>query len=153
MGTGSVLLLFLMARQSWYTITDWLIPKLEGFRAHPYWDNKQYSWGYGTRAPGPDGTIDKVQALKDSRAHMLADKQYLESMLTRPLNAHQWAAYLSFAYNEGRYNADNLVRNINAGDDAALEHQWKLYNLSNGSVNDGLVERRNIEWNIWQGQL
>lgn len=142
-----------MARAAYYTITDWLIPQLEGFLAHPKWDNKQYTWGYGTRAPGPAGTITQAQALKDMRAYIDADYNYLKQLITRPLTAEQWAAYLSFSYNEGRGNADNLVANINSGDDDALETQWKKYIYAGGVVDDGLIDRRNTEWQVWSGNM
>ena len=35
-----------------------LIKSFEGFHPTPYWDFQQYSWGYGTRAPGANGPID-----------------------------------------------------------------------------------------------
>lgn len=150
---AAALAFLLMARAAWLTITDWLIPQLEGFSATPYWDNKQYSWGYGTKAPGPTGTITRAQALIDARKYLNADRTYFLPMLTRSLNGHQWAAFLSFAYNLGRGNADNLLANINSGNDAALEKQWKLYINANGKPNANLIERRNLEWNIWRGQL
>jgi GH24 family phage-related lysozyme (muramidase) len=34
----------------------------EGFSSRPYWDKDQWTWGYGTKAPGPDGTITKAEA-------------------------------------------------------------------------------------------
>jgi len=44
------------------------IKKEEGFRSESYWDDApgggggQYSWGYGTMAPGPGATIDEETA-------------------------------------------------------------------------------------------
>ncbi len=152
-GTGFLVLMLALPGSAGaaaiYSVTDWLIPSFEGFRAHPYWDVSRYSWGYGTAAPGPDGTITKEQALADLRKHAQADYQYLAPMITRPLSANQWGAYLSFSYNEGAGNADNLVANINSGDNAALELQWKKYIYSDGSVNPDLVARRAREWEVW----
>lgn len=147
--------IFFMAiyRYAWFTITDWLLPQVEGFRAHPYWDNKQYSWGYGTKAPGPEGTITREQALIDARKHLVNDYNYLKPLVKRNLAANQWAALLSFSYNLGTGNADNLVNNINSGNDAALEQQWKLYINAAGKPDPGLIERRNLEWRIWTGNV
>lgn len=160
MGGLLVLLLFIpkMSRASYYTITDWLIPSFESFSATPYWDVSRYSWGYGTPAPGSTGTITREQALVEMRKHIDNDYAYLQSLISRNLSANQWAALLSFTYNEGQGNGDNLVPNINAGDDAALETQWKLYNkvhAEDGSLytSDDLVDRRNKEWQIWQGSV
>jgi len=132
-----------------FAITDQIVPQFESFSAHPYWDEKRYSWGYGTPAPGATGTITREQALVEMRAHRRADYDYLRPLITRMLNAKQWAAYLSFAYNEGDGNADNLVDDINAGDDAVLEVHWKKYIYAGGVVKSYLIDRRNKEWQLW----
>lgn len=38
------------------------LKKDEGFSSKAKWDNKQFSYGYGTRAPGPGATITREQA-------------------------------------------------------------------------------------------
>lgn len=151
-GAG-VIGLLLMARPAWYTITDWLLPKFEGFLPHPKWDYRQYTWGYGTRAPGPTGTITREQALEEMRQYLWNDYHYLSKLISRPLNGHQWAALLSFSYNLGRGNADNLVNNINSGNDAALKTQWLLYDMAGGMHDPDILERRELEWNIWEGKI
>jgi lysozyme len=137
-----------------------LIASFEGFASHPYWDVNRWSWGYGTRAPGnygyalafpdPAVTITRAEALQELQAHADSDYNYLAPMITRPLSAGQWAALLSFSYNTGQGNADNLVPNINAGNDLALESQWKKYVYAGGQVNATLQKRREKEWQIWQ---
>lgn len=126
------------------------IPMVEGFRSHPYWDVTRYSWGYGTAAPGPTGTISREQAFTDMIAYLLADYSTLKKRITRNLNVNQWAALLSFSYNLGIGNALNLLPNINAGDDQALGVQWSKYVYAGGVVNNDLVERRGKEWGLWQ---
>lgn len=138
---------------AWFTITDWLIPEFEGFSASPYWDNQQYTWGYGTRAPGATGTISKTQALADMRAYLQNDYDYLRPLVARSLTPNQWAALLSFSYNLGRGNAHNLLANINSGNDNALQNQWNQYINSGGSPNADLIARRAQEWRIWIGNL
>lgn len=142
-----------MGRAAWYTITDWLIPEFESFRAHPYWDYRQYSWGYGTRAPGATGTITREKALQEMRAYLTADYNTLSRLITRSLNANQWAALLSFSYNLGVDDAKNLVPNINAGRETALGEQWNKYIYAGGVKNSELIRRRGIEWNIWKGRI
>lgn len=131
------------------TILSSFIPTVEGFRSHPYWDEKRYSWGYGTAAPGPSGTITREQAFADMLSHLLADYEKLLPRVTANLNAYQWAALLSFAYNVGVGNAYNLVPEINAGDIAGLERNWKQYVYSGGEYNPDLVDRRIKEWALW----
>lgn len=118
----------------------------EGFSATPYWDVNRYSWGYGTRAPGATGTITKSQARAELVAHLQGDYNYLKPLLTVPLNSNQWCALLSFAYNLGDGNADNLVPLINAGDIAGLGDKWNQYVYSSHAVNPDLVKRRAAEF-------
>jgi len=155
--TGGILFVLLllskMGQAAYYSITDWLIPQFEGFRSTPYWDVSRWTWGYGTAAPGPDGTITREKALADMRAYIDSDYSYLKRLITRSLSANQWAALLSFSYNEGRYSADNLIKNINSGNEAALETQWKQYIYAGGDINDTLVARRETEYNIWRGEV
>jgi hypothetical protein len=42
----------------------------EGFRAHAYWDVKQFTYGYGCRAPGKDASIAEPEAAKLLTVHM-----------------------------------------------------------------------------------
>lgn len=125
------------------------IPTVEGFRSTPYWDEKRYSWGYGTAAPGPNGTITREQAYAEMLSHLMGDYEKLLARITASLNAYQWAALLSFSYNVGLGNAYNLVEEINAGDMAALERNWKQYVYSGDEYNPDLVQRRIKEWELW----
>jgi GH24 family phage-related lysozyme (muramidase) len=135
-------------------IADYFL-KFEKFRANPYWDFKQWSWGYGTRVPGsidslnyrPAGSITRIKALQDAFDHVYQDYYYLKNLIKVPLTAGQWAALLSFSYNTGPGNADNLVANINAKNWSALKNQWILYNKAGGIVQDYLVKRRAYEIN------
>lgn len=128
-----------------------LIIGFEGWIPISRWDNKQYSWGYGTAAPGPGLSITEAQARAELRDHVQADYNYLSRLITVSLNANQWAALLSFSYNEGQGNADNLVANINAEDWDALGVQWKKYVYYHDAagvahVSQDLVDRRAAEW-------
>ncbi len=131
------------------TILSSFIPTVEGFRSNPYWDEKRYSWGYGTAAPGSAGTITREQAFADMLSHLMADYEKLLPRINVSLNAYQWAALLSFAYNVGVGNAYNLLPEINAGDMAALESNWKQYVYSGGQYNSDLVVRRRKEWELF----
>lgn len=126
-----------------------LIADLEAYRSRPYWDVTRYSWGYGTAAPGATGYISEPDARREMLEFIMSDYNYLNKLLTVPLNAHQWAALLSFSYNLGKGNADNLVTNINAGNWDALADQWRQYVYAGGVVNNNLVKRREIELNYF----
>ena len=134
-----------------------LLPKLEGFTPKPFWDFKQWTWGYGTRVPGssnnknitPSGTITKAAAMDAALKHIQSDFVYLSSLINITLSPAQWAALLSFSYNLGKGKAYNLVQNINADNKEALEVQWKKYIYAGGQVSTGLKARRAKEWDLW----
>jgi GH24 family phage-related lysozyme (muramidase) len=125
------------------------IPSVEGFRASPYWDVSRYSWGYGTAAPGPSGSISRPQAFTEMLVHLMNDYDVLRPQVQRPLSTNQWTAYLSFSYSVGVGNADNLLVNINSGNDTALAAQWRKYIYAGGVVNQNLVQRREKELALW----
>lgn len=135
-------------------VLETFIPSVEGFSAVPYWDVKQWTWGYGTAAgfdpnKKPTGTITRAQAFDDMIQHLQKDFSYLFPLVKRQLNPNQWAALLSFSYNLGPGNADNLLPNINSGNDAALFTQWRKYNKAGGVVNENLKQRREKEIALW----
>lgn len=154
--TFIILLMFpaFASGQGLFTTAEDLIISFEGFMPVSKWDYKQYSWGYGTRAPGPGLPISEGQARNELRSHIQNDYDYLSPLITRPLKATQWAPLLSFSYNEGPGNADNLIANINSGDDNALQVQWNKYiyvhdAAGNALISDDLRERRASEWAMW----
>lgn len=126
-----------------------LIAFREGFRSAAYWDVSRYSWGYGTPAPGPGDTITQADAMNELIDHMQGDYSQLKPLITRALSLNQWIAYLDFSYNEGVGAAMKLLDDINAGQDGTLEQHWKLYVYAGGVVNSDLVDRRNVEWDLF----
>ena len=169
---GGIILLFLLFTKktaaagfsSIITAAKNFIHQNEGFSSKPIWDYKQWSWGYGTRVPGsiddknknPGGTITRDQAANEAAKVMAEHYQYLSKLITRPLTANQWAALLSFSYNLGKYNADNLIAmapvvgNINSGNDQALFSQWIQYINAGGQPLDSLKKRREREIALWR---
>ncbi len=148
-GLGVLAIVLLAGQASILKLAAELVIKFEGFRSKPYWDVNRYSWGYGTRAPGSTGTISKARAFAELMETLVTDYNYLQPMISRKLAPAQWAALLSFSYNTGRGNADNLVTNINSGNDYLLGIQWNKYIYSDGKVNPVLVDRRAREWQTW----
>jgi len=148
-GLGVLAVILLAGQASIFKLAANLVIRFEGFRSKPYWDVNRYSWGYGTRAPGPEGTISKAKAFADLMETLVTDYNYLEPMISRKLRPAQWAALLSFSYNTGKGNADNLINNINSGNDTILGIQWNKYIYADGVVNDTLIDRRAQEWQTW----
>jgi GH24 family phage-related lysozyme (muramidase) len=159
--------LFFIFKSNLMNLLSDLFKKFEGFSPTPYWDVRQYSWGYGTKVPQqfmldgkpkPGIRISREQAMNDAMNHANASRKYLESLIKVSLTNNQWAAILSFAYNEGDFNADNLIPNINSKNWSALEKQWKLYTKvqqPDGSYKDStdLKSRRAAEWNLFYSSL
>lgn len=136
-----------------WTILKEFIPQEEGFLSHPKWDNKQWSWGYGTaagfdRTKKPEGTITREKAWSDALAYLKHDYDRLISKIHVELTDNQWAALLSFAYNEGIGNANNLIADINSKS-SNLETHIKKYIYSAGVKSNNLIGRRNREWELW----
>jgi len=149
--------IILSAMSGYRVILKYFLPYWEGYQSKPYWDFKQWSWGYGTRVPNsvndptkiPAGTISRAEAFAAMMQHIDRDYTDLKKLVRVPLTSAQWAAYLSFAYNLGVGNADNLVNNINSKNMSALEHQWNSYVNAGGVVNDHLKARRAAEWELF----
>lgn len=156
-GAGIAAVLLFAVGSSYEIILAQFLKDWEGFEAKPYWDVHQWSWGYGTRVPGsstskyivPGGTITREQAMKDLLQYASSDKAYLTPLIHLNLRPYQWAALLSFSYNLGSGDADNLVYNINTQDWQALEDQWNRYIYVDGQISQHQIERRAAEWELF----
>lgn len=87
--------------------------------------------------------------MKELLDHATNDKEYLERLITYPLTQRQWAALLSFSYNLGPGDADNLVNNINSADWDSLQTQWNKYIYINRQINQHQIDRRAAEWQLF----
>lgn len=151
------MLVIIASMTGYKIILKYFLPTWEGFSSRPYWDFKQWSWGYGTRVPNsvadpqikPGGTITRADAFTAMMEHIDRDYNDLKKLITVPLTSPQWAALLSFSYNLGVGNADNLVNNINKKDLAALQTQWNAYINAGGVPQDILIRRRAAEWELF----
>lgn len=144
-----------MSTGNFRAVLSSFIPSVEKFTAYPVWDYDQWSWGYGTAAgydknKKPAGSITRSKAFEDMMHVLNANYKILFPLVQRQLNANQWAALLSFSYNLGPYQADNLIPNINSGNDAALFTQMRKYVLADGVKLQGLVNRREKEIALWK---
>jgi len=154
-GAAVLAALLLLAPTSLYAsdyimnIATDFVKSMEGFSSIAYWDVSRYSWGYGTQAPGVNATTTEERAARELSAYLKTDYNYLSALIDVPLNSNQWAALLSFSYNLGRGNADNLVSNINNQDWDALRVQWSKYVNAGGSYSDALAQRRNAELDLF----
>lgn len=134
------------------------IPSVEGFSPAAIWDYKQWSWGYGTAAgydrnKRPTGFITRSAAW--AAAEKVLDQLYkqLQPKVKKNLTANQWAALLSFAYNAGAGNAMNIIQTINTGTPTEVVTRMKKYIYAGGKINQGLINRRDKEANLYLNNI
>jgi len=138
------------------------IAKLEGFRATPYDDVGGHAIGYGQQISKDqlDLCVTKEEAYAMLRQHVLELHAFLLAKVTVALTNTQVAVLLSFIYNVGRSNfaKSTLYRTLNDGNYSKVPTELKrwvyvtVYTSSGTKVKKrlkGLVNRRNIEANLW----
>ena len=116
-----------------------------------YWDNKQYSIGFGTKAKSKDEVITHEEALaRLSKETAKARKSVISTMKKHgyDFTDSQIDALTSFTYNLGASNLDELTkkgtRGIEEISDAMLEYVY-----ADGKKQDGLIKRRKAEYNLF----
>jgi lysozyme len=128
-----------------------LIKQFEGFHPSPYWDYQQHSWGYGTRAPGPNGTITREQAERDLRAYL---DRNCWPLIPANIQAHQRAALASLCYNIGpaQFGRSDALRHATAGNHAQAAAGFDRWTKAGGKRLQGLVNRRAREKAVYEGR-
>lgn len=121
------------------------IKKEEGFKAKAYWDYKQYSIGYGTKATSATEVITEAEAEARLRAEIAkADALVTARFPNLPKGQHQ--ALLDLTYNAGPgWEDQSLGRAVAAQKIDTIKADILLYNHAGGVVNAGLTARREAE--------
>jgi lysozyme len=129
-----------------------LIKGFESFHATPYWDFAQYSWGYGTKAPGPTGHITEAEAERELIAYLETHCYPLLRGLT--LTQGQVSALASFCYNAGpeQFSSSTLYARVLAGDLAGAAAEFDRWVHAEGQPLEGLRRRRAKEKALFLGQ-
>ncbi|HEY9762934.1 MAG TPA: glycoside hydrolase family protein, partial [Trichocoleus sp.] len=127
------------------------IAQFEGFHNTPYWDYQQYTWGYGTRAPGPTGYISQEQAQAELNQRIAQDNATLERLVKVSLTPSQCTALLSFQFNTGALEGSQLIAKLNAGDVAGAAAEFDRWILAGGQPLEGLRRRRAAEKELFLG--
>ena len=75
----------------------------------------------------------------------------MKKYVTVPVNQNQFDALVSLDYNigVGNFKSSSVVKNLTAGDFAAAAQSFALWNKSGGQVSQGLVNRRNMEIDLF----
>jgi GH24 family phage-related lysozyme (muramidase) len=114
----------------------------EGYRAKPYWDVKQWSVGFGTRASGPDDVVDEKEANRRFNQRFTEAAKFVDSVNPN-LDAGTRAAMSALTYNAGQaWAGAGLGDAIRAGDLAKAKELFLQYNKAGGERNEVLVMRR-----------
>lgn len=94
----------------------------EGFHELSYHDDKQWSWGYGTPAPGPDRKISKMSAevqLKDEIRRSL--REFRQVFGEMKINKARTIALVDMIFNLGKptfLHFKNMLRHVH-------KNEWK----------------------------
>lgn len=132
------------------------LPGIEGFSATPYYDGAGIAtigigtivYPSGARVTMRDPDIDRPTALRYLDFHLRVDAESVWIILKHSPTPNQWAALLSFTYNEGasaliRSNLMHLFNQNRIADCADDFLKWK-YEHQNGNLVEvpGLLSRR-----------
>lgn len=126
-----------------------IIKDFEGFRSKAYWDNSQWTVGYGTRASGPDVTVTRAEAEKLLRKAL---KNTYEPVVNdfckkngKQPTQQQFDALLDLTYNAGgSWSTGSAVPDVVLNPSTALElvKGFGAWSRSGGKVSYVHVNRR-----------
>lgn len=125
------------------------IKELEGFHPTAYIDGHEegrtrWSWGYGTKAPGPGQTISQEQA-HEEMANYLA--QNCLPHIPESLSANQKTAAASLCYNVGPG-----VTSWSIWDDIKAGGSPNFTGYTKNTAGANLMPRRQKEQSMWEGK-
>lgn len=139
-----------------------LIKQFEGFSAKPYLDSVGVpTIGYGTTyyLDGTKVTMTDVSITAETAASLLSLKlkqEFLPGLHrlfsnSSKINSNQYAALLSFAYNEGLGNLgrSTLAGKVLSGDFAGASAEFPKWDMAGGQHLQGLKNRRLAEQTLF----
>ncbi len=116
-----------------------------------YWDEKQYSIGFGTKAKSKDEVITHEEALsrlQDAAQKAREDVVDVAEKFGYDWNEDQIKALTSFTYNLGRTNLLRLTENGTRGTEE-ISDMILEYDKVGNTVKPGLTERRQAEYELF----
>lgn len=121
------------------------IKKHEDFSNVPYWDFKQYSIGYGTKALPTDKFISKQEAMR--RLIKEVEKHRTAVIKAKEQWGYNWTPDQINALTSFRYNVGSLAKLTDNGTRSNEEIAKKIleYNKAGGKPAKGLINRRKYE--------
>lgn len=126
-----------------------LVISFEKFTPKPFWDYKQWTNGYGTKAASSTEVVTKSVAKQRLLARLDTDLKRIEAGLTKPVSDNVKIALLSFGFNLGPAPMMLMVSRINLNNDLSyVAGTMNLYVNAGGQRLQGLVDRRRKETQI-----
>jgi lysozyme len=121
------------------------VKKQEGFSAKAFWDFKQWTNGYGTKAASPTEVVDEATAVERLTTEIhAADALVSKKYPSLPLGLHQ--ALIDLTYNVGSgWEEGSLGAAVAAQKMDTIKADIMLYNHAGGQVLAGLTARREAE--------
>lgn len=126
-----------------------ILKKRESFSPRKYWDHKGFSIGYGHLIK-PGETFSEPMSIEVGTDLLMRDVAWAEAAVYGnvkvPITQNQFDALVSFVYTIGEpaFRKSTILKKINAGDETAAD-EFERWNLASGTVNAGLVNRREQE--------
>lgn len=130
-----------------------LIKDHEGLRLEAYDDGVGvWTIGYGhTHGVKPGDTCSQMQADEWLDQDLCFAEDAVEDLVKVPLTDNQFAALVSFVFNEGRkrFAESTLLMKLNEGGYDLVPAYLKSWIFAGGKVMQGLVNRRKAEADLW----
>ena len=119
-----------------------------------YWDHKQHSIGYGTRAKGPNITITEEEAEQRLKESVRGFDAGLSNRLTTSLTDTQYIGLLSAAFNLGVGALDHeIIGLVNKGRFQDAAQALRGYDHASGVQLPALTARRFAESQLLEGDM
>lgn len=125
------------------------VKKYEQFSPTPYWDYKQYSIGYGTKAEPDDKSISEQEASK--RLAKIVNKHKDAVLKASKKWGYNWTPNQINALTSFRFNVGNIGQLTNNGtrDNKTIARKILEYDKAGGKSLEGLTTRRKAEQAIF----
>ncbi len=131
-----------------YEMAMFLLKRNESLRLAPYWDVKQWTSGWGTKASGKHEVITLQES--NERARDVFEGKYKIVREEYPnLDRLQTLVIAQFLYNVGDKGIGNsLHKALKSGDNTKICKCLKRYTFAGGKHLDGLADRRQRECDL-----
>jgi len=108
--------------------------------------------GYGHIKGVQEGDVITEQQADEMLVEELNEyENYINTLVTVPLNQNQYDALVSWVYNLGssNLNSSTLLKVLNSGDYTGVPEQIMRWNKAGGKVLEGLTRRRQAEADLF----